>query len=180
MNRIDLAGRVAIVTGAARGIGRAIAERFSASGAKVAIWDADGAATATARAIENASYEIVDVTDPAAIASGLAALEARLGSPDILVNNAGISGPNFPLAEYPPEEWRRVIEVDLIGVFNCCRAIIPAMQRRNYGRIVNIASIAGKDGNPNASAYSAAKAGVLGLTKSLGKELAEPASGSTA
>jgi len=173
MNRIDLAGRVAVVTGAARGIGRAIAERFSGSGAKVAIWDADGpAAAAAARTIENASYEIVDVTDAAAIATGLAALEERLGPPDILVNNAGISGPNFPLAEYPPEEWRRVIEIDLIGVFNCCRAVVPAMQRRDYGRIVNIASIAGKEGNPNASAYSAAKAGVIGLTKSLGKELA--------
>jgi NAD(P)-dependent dehydrogenase (short-subunit alcohol dehydrogenase family) len=174
MNRIDLAGRVAIVTGAARGIGRAIAERFSASGATVVVWDTDGpAAAAAARSIENASYEIVDVTNPVTIASGLAALEARLGPPDILVNNAGISGPNFSLVEYPPEEWRRVVEVDLIGVFNCCRAILPAMQRRDYGRIVNIASIAGKDGNPNASAYSAAKAGVIGLTKSLGKELAE-------
>jgi hypothetical protein len=120
MNRIDLAGRVAVVTGAARGIGRAIAERFSGSGAKVAIWDT--AAAAAARSIENASYQIVDVTDAAAIATGLAALEERLGPPDILVNNAGISGPNFPLAEYPPEEWRRVIEIDLIGVFNCCRA----------------------------------------------------------
>jgi NAD(P)-dependent dehydrogenase (short-subunit alcohol dehydrogenase family) len=173
MNRIDLAGRVAIVTGAARGIGRAIAERFSASGAKVAIWDVDGAAAAeTARQIENATYEIVDVTDPAAITSALAMTETRCGPPDILVNNAGISGPNFPLAEYPAEEWRRVVEIDLIGVFNCCRAVVPAMQRRNYGRIVNIASMAGKEGNPNASAYSAAKAGVIGLTKSLGKELA--------
>jgi 2-dehydro-3-deoxy-L-rhamnonate dehydrogenase (NAD+) len=173
MNRIDLTGQVAIVTGAARGIGRAIAERFAASGAKVAIWDSDApAAAAAARAIESASCETVDVTDPTAIAKGLAATEARFGPPDILVNNAGISGPNFPLADYPFEEWRRVIEIDLIGVFNCCRAVVPVMQRRDYGRIVNIASIAGKEGNPNASAYSAAKAGVIGLTKSLGKELA--------
>ena len=173
MNRIDLDQRVSIVTGAARGIGRAIAERFSASGAKVAIWDVDEAAAAeAARSIDNAAEYRVDVTDPDAIGRALAATERRLGPPDILVNNAGISGPNFPLAEYPAEEWRRVIEIDLIGVFNCCRAVLPAMQRRDYGRIVNIASIAGKEGNPNASAYSAAKAGVIGLTKSLGKELA--------
>src|SRR5580693_7096061 len=174
MNRIDLDGRIAIVTGAARGIGRAIAERFSASGAKLAVWDVDGAAAAaTSLVVENATYDIVDVTDPAGIARALEATEARLGPPDILVNNAGISGPNLPLSEYPPEEWRRVVEIDLIGVFNCCRAVLPLMQRRDYGRIVNIASIAGKEGNPNASAYSAAKAGVIGLTKSLGKELAK-------
>jgi len=173
MNRIDLGGRVAIVTGAARGIGRAIAERFSASGAKLAIWDVDASTAAeAARSIENATQYVVDVTDPAGIAGALAATEIQLGPPDILVNNAGISGPNFPLAEYPAEEWRRVVEINLIGVFNCCRAVVPVMWRRDYGRIVNIASIAGKEGNPNASAYSAAKAGVIGLTKSLGKELA--------
>src|SRR5438477_3560330 len=173
MNWIDLKGRIAIVTGAARGIGRAIAERFSASGEKGAIWDIDrAAAAATALAVENATYDIVDVRDPGGIARAVEATEARLGPPDILVNNAGISGPNLPLAEYPPEEWRRVVEIDLTGVFNCCRAVLPLMQRRDYGRIVNIASIAGKEGNPNASAYSAAKAGVIGLTKSLGKELA--------
>jgi NAD(P)-dependent dehydrogenase (short-subunit alcohol dehydrogenase family) len=173
MNQTDLAGRVAIVTGAARGIGRASAERLSLSGARVAIWDVDAAAAAAAaRAIEGAADFVADVTDPAAIEGALAANEDRLGPPDILVNNAGISGPNFPLAEYPAEEWRRVVEIDLIGVFNCCRAVVPGMQRRDYGRIVNIASIAGKEGNPNAAAYSAAKAGVIGLTKSLGKELA--------
>jgi NAD(P)-dependent dehydrogenase (short-subunit alcohol dehydrogenase family) len=174
MNRIDLDGRVAIVTGAARGIGRAIAERFSASGARIAIWDVDGAAArAAASEIAGALSFVADVCDPATIDDALAATGARLGAPDILVNNAGISGPNFPLDEYPAAEWRRVVEVDLVGVFNCCRAVVPVMRRQGYGRIVNIASIAGKDGNPNASAYSAAKAGVIGLTKSLGKELAE-------
>jgi 2-dehydro-3-deoxy-L-rhamnonate dehydrogenase (NAD+) len=173
MNQIELSGRVAIVTGAARGIGRAIAERFSASGARVAVWDIDLRAAETAAGeIGNAIPLVVDITDPATIAAALTTTEARLGSPDILINNAGISGPNFPLDEYPEDEWRRVIEIDLIGVFNCCRAVVPAMRRRDYGRIVNIASIAGKEGNPNASAYSAAKAGVIGLTKSLGKELA--------
>ncbi len=174
MNRIDLAGKVAIVTGAARGIGRAIAERFAASGARVAIWDVDDAtAAAAAAAIAGASGIVCDVTDPATIAAALAATESRLGAPDILINNAGIAGPNFPLDEYPAAAWRQVIEIDLVGVFNCCRAVVPLMRRRNYGRIVNIASIAGKEGNPNASAYSAAKAGVIALTKSLGKELAE-------
>jgi 2-dehydro-3-deoxy-L-rhamnonate dehydrogenase (NAD+) len=174
MNQIDLTGRVAIVTGAARGIGRAIVERLAASGAQVALWDVDSAAAKAAAAEISGAIDLTaDVTDPATITAALAAAEARLGPPDILVNNAGIAGPNFPLDEYPAEELRRVIEIDLIGVFNCCRAVVPAMRRRDYGRIVNIASIAGKEGNPNASAYSAAKAGVIGLTKSLGKELAE-------
>jgi 3-oxoacyl-[acyl-carrier protein] reductase len=173
MNQIDLSGRVAIVTGAARGIGRAIAERFSESGARVAIWDVDGtAAQGAAFEIANSVALQADVTEPQSITAALLATQSQIGQPDILVNNAGISGPNFPLDEYPPEEWRRVIEIDLVGVFNCCRAVVPAMRRRDYGRIVNIASIAGKEGNPNASAYSAAKAGVIGLTKSLGKELA--------
>jgi NAD(P)-dependent dehydrogenase (short-subunit alcohol dehydrogenase family) len=174
MNRIDLDGRVAIVTGAARGIGRAIAERLSASGARVAIWDIDrAAAAATAISIVNAVEFTADVTEPGSIAAALAATQAQLGPPDILVNNAGITGPNHPLDQYPEEEWRRVIEIDLMGVFHCCRAVVPLLRQRNRGHIVNIASIAGKEGNPNASAYSAAKAGVIGLTKSLGKELAE-------
>ena len=174
MNRIDLDGRVAIVTGAARGIGRAIAERFSESGARVAIWDIDRAAAQdAAMSIVNAVDFAADVIDPASIAAALAATQAQLGVPDILVNNAGITGPNHPLDEYPIHDWRRVIEIDLMGVYYCCRAVVPLMRKRNRGRIVNIASIAGKEGNPNASAYSAAKAGVIGLTKSLGKELAD-------
>jgi len=174
MNRIDLEGRVAIVTGGARGIGRAIADRLSASGARVAIWDIDAAAAAnTAASIMNAVDFTADVTEPASIAAALAATTAQIGAPDILINNAGITGPNHPLDQYPIDAWRQVIEIDLMGVFYCCRAVVPVMRQRDRGHIVNIASIAGKEGNPNASAYSAAKAGVIGLTKSLGKELAE-------
>ena len=177
MNRIDLEGRVAIVTGAARGIGRAIADRLSVSGARIAIWDIDReAADNTAASVFNAVAFAVDVTDPASIDAALAATTAGIGIPDILINNAGITGPNHPLDQYPIDAWRQVIEIDLMGVFYCCRAVVPAMRRldggRGCGHIVNIASIAGKEGNPNASAYSAAKAGVIGLTKSLGKELA--------
>jgi 3-oxoacyl-[acyl-carrier protein] reductase len=174
MNRIDLEGRVAIVTGGARGIGAAIADRLAASGARVAIWDIDGAtAENTAASVFNAVAFTADVTDPASIDAALAATTAGIGAPDILVNNAGITGPNHPLDQYPIDAWRQVIELDLMGVFYCCRAVVPGMRRRNRGHIVNIASIAGKEGNPNASAYSAAKAGVIGLTKSLGKELAD-------
>jgi len=173
MNRIDLEGRVAIVTGAARGIGAAIADRLAASGARIAIWDIDMAvAENTAASIFNAVPFAADVTDPASIDRALAATVAGIGAPDILVNNAGITGPNHPLDEYPIDAWRQVIEIDLMGVFHCCRAVVPVMRRLDRGHIVNIASIAGKEGNPNASAYSAAKAGVIGLTKSLGKELA--------
>jgi 2-dehydro-3-deoxy-L-rhamnonate dehydrogenase (NAD+) len=174
MNRIDLAGRIAIITGGARGIGFAIAERFVASGAKVALWDVDGEQAKTAaRQIAGAIAQQVDVTDDAGVAAAVAECENRLGPVDILVASAGITGPNLPVAEYPVVAWRQVIDIDLTGVFLCCRAVVPGMRARNYGRIVNIASIAGKEGNPNASAYSAAKAGVIGLTKSLGKELAQ-------
>ncbi len=174
MNRIDLDGRIAIVTGGARGIGRAIADRLSESGARVVIWDVDGAAAEnTAASIFNAVAYAADVTDPASIETALGATVSGIGVPDILVNNAGITGPNHPLDQYPIEAWRQVIEIDLMGVFYCCRAVVPLMRRLDRGRIVNIASIAGKEGNPNASAYSAAKAGVIGLTKSLGKELTE-------
>jgi NAD(P)-dependent dehydrogenase (short-subunit alcohol dehydrogenase family) len=174
LNRIDLAGRVAIITGGARGIGLAVAERFAASGAKVALWDVDGEqAEASAGQVANAIAQRVDVTDPAAVGAAVAECETGLGPVDILVASAGITGPNLPVADYPVDAWRQVIDIDLTGVFLCCRAVIPGMRTRNYGRIVNIASIAGKEGNPNASAYSAAKAGVIGLTKSLGKELAQ-------
>lgn len=176
-NRIDLEGRKAIVTGGARGIGRAIAARLVASGAQVALWDRDAArAAASAAELGGATplhVEALDVTDIAAVEAALQATEAAQGPTDILVTAAGISGPNATLAAYDPAEWRRVIEIDLIGVYACLRAVVPGMTQRGYGRIVNIASVAGKEGNPNASAYSAAKAGVIAMTKSLGKELAE-------
>ena len=156
MNRLDFTGRTAIVTGGAQGIGAAIAKRLSASGAKVIVWDLDGAPR-------------VDVTDPLSIQDALAKLE-RI---DVLVNNAGIAGLNAPTVDYPIEEWERVLRVNLTSQFLCCRAIAPRMVKAGYGRIVNIASVAGKEGNPNAVAYSASKAGVISLTKSLGKELAQ-------
>jgi 2-dehydro-3-deoxy-L-rhamnonate dehydrogenase (NAD+) len=172
MNRIDLEGRTAVVTGGARGIGLAIAERMTASGARVALWDLDLAeAEAQAKRLGGLAAR-VDVTDEASIAAALAATEAGLAPVDILVANAGITGPNALVEDYPVDAWRRVIEIDLTGVFLCCRAVVPGMRARDYGRIVSIASIAGKEGNPNAAAYSAAKAGVIGFTKSLGKELA--------
>ena len=179
MNKIDLEGRVTVVTGAAQGIGQAIAARQLESGAKVAIWDLDGELTAKTAAELGAKGEVaavpVDVTDYAAVEAAVAATIEQLGKIDILVNNAGIAGPNHPLWEYPIEAWNKVIDLDLNGVFHCCRAVVPAMRAQKYGRIVNIASIAGKEGNPRASAYAAAKAGVIGLTKALGKELVDDA-----
>jgi NAD(P)-dependent dehydrogenase (short-subunit alcohol dehydrogenase family) len=172
MNQIDLKKRVAAITGGARGIGFATAQRFQQSGAKVALWDRDGA-EAAAKGVASAIGCTVDVTDERSVAAALAETERRLGPVDILVASAGIAGPNATVAEYPVDAWRQVIDVDLNGVFLCCRAVVPGMVRRNYGRIVNIASIAGKEGNPNAAPYSAAKAGVIALTKSLGKELAK-------
>jgi 2-dehydro-3-deoxy-L-rhamnonate dehydrogenase (NAD+) len=176
LNRFDLNGRRAVVTGAAQGIGRAITERFLASGAQVSLWDLDAdALAATARELASSGpvhTRRVDVSLMADVAAATAATVDALGGIDILVANAGIAGPNFPTWEYPPDEWTRVVEVDLFSVFYCCRAIVPVMRARGYGRIVTIASVAGKEGNANASAYSAAKAGVIALTKSLGKELA--------
>ncbi|HVB67655.1 MAG TPA: SDR family NAD(P)-dependent oxidoreductase [Acetobacteraceae bacterium] len=176
------AGRTAVVTGSAAGIGRGIAERLAAEGARLSLWDHDAAALAQTAAALDASFAatagpvhsvVLDVTDADAVARAAeAATAALLGRIDILVANAGISGPNGPVAEYPIAEWNRVIAVNLNGVFYCNRAVIPHMQRNGYGRIVNIASIAGKEGNPYAAAYSASKAGVIGFTKSLGKELA--------
>jgi NAD(P)-dependent dehydrogenase (short-subunit alcohol dehydrogenase family) len=174
-NAIDLKGRVAVVTGAAQGIGRAIAERFLKSGATVWLWDRDVMAAKTAvdelGPLGSVFAEVVDVVDPAGIATAARRAVER-GRIDILVNNAGIAGANVPTWDYPAEEWARVIAVNLTGTFNCCKAVAPTMIAQNYGRIVNIASIAGKEGNPNACAYSASKAGVIALTKSLGKELA--------
>ena len=177
MNEIDLAGRCAVVTGAAQGIGNAVAARLLASGATVALWDKDAQLLELARSQLAQQGDVlavkVDVTDPADIEAAVASTESMLGSLDILVNNAGIAGPTTVTWDYPIEEWRKVLDLDLTGVFLCCRAIVPLMIGRNYGRIINVASIAGKEGNPNASAYSAAKAGVIALTKSLGKELAD-------
>ncbi len=174
MNKIDLGGRVAIVTGGAQGIGFAVAERFAQSGAKLAIWDRDKSELAEARKKLGADVLdiAVDIRDAAATSAAAAETHKKLGRIDILAHSAGIAGPTVPTVDYPLEAWREVIDIDLNGTFHCCRAVVPFMQRQNYGRIVNIASIAGKEGNPNASAYSAAKAGVIALTKSLGKELA--------
>jgi len=165
--------RVAVVTGGARGIGLSVAERLAAEGARVALWDLDEAEAAKVAARLSGLALRVEVADEASVAAAVAATEAALGPIDILINNAGVTGPNGPVETYPFDAWRRVIEVDLTGVFLCCRAVVPGMRARNRGRIVNVASIAGKEGNPNASAYSAAKAGVIALTKSLGKELAD-------
>jgi 2-dehydro-3-deoxy-L-rhamnonate dehydrogenase (NAD+) len=174
MNRIDLEGQVAAVTGAAQGIGLAIARRLSRSGARVAIWDIDEAlVTAAAAGLEPGALAIaMDITRPEEAERAVAETEAQLGPITILVNSAGVAGLNTTVDAYPVEEWRRVIDINLNGTFYVNRAVIAGMKARDYGRIVNIASIAGKEGNPNASAYSASKAGVIALTKSLGKELA--------
>ena len=172
MNQIDLRGRVAAVTGGARGIGYAIAARFVQSGAKVALWDLAGAEQSASR-LQGAVGVEMDVTQEKSVAGALAETERRLGPIDILVAGAGITGPTAPVADYSLDDWQKVIDVDLTGVFLTNRAVVPGMTKRNYGRIVNIASIAGKEGNPKAAAYAAAKAGVIGFTKALGKELAE-------
>ena len=176
MNSYDLKGKRAVVTGAAQGFGRAITERFLDSGASVALWDMDADESAkAARELESRGRvltQAVDVSDLAQVEAAAAATAAAFGGIDILVANAGIAGSNHKAWEYPVAEWRRVIEIDLMGVFYCCRAVIPHMLEQRYGRIVTISSVAGKEGNPNASAYSTAKAGVIALTKSLGKELA--------
>ena len=175
MNRLDFAGRNAIVTGGAQGIGLAIVERLVASGARVRIWDRDEKllAKTVARLGSSVTGDAVDVADTAAIARATKSALDSLGKIDVLVNNAGIAGMTKPVVDYPVEEWRRVIDIDLTGPFLCCRAVVPHMTRAGYGRIVNIASIAGKEGNPNAAAYGAAKGGLIAFTKSLGKELAQ-------
>ena len=175
MINFDLKDKVAVVTGGAQGFGFAITERFIQSGAKVIIWDIDE--TESKKAIkkinsDNLSYQIVDVCNIENINKNLNEIEKTHKKIDIFVNNAGVAGMNTTVAEYPIEEWNKVINLNLNAVFYCCKAVVPFMVKNNYGRIVNIASIAGKEGNPNASAYSTSKAGVIGLTKSLGKELA--------
>ncbi len=172
MNRIDLEGRVAVVTGGAQGIGYAVAERFLASGATVWLWDRDAALVEAAAATLGARALVVDQTDAEAVRSAADAVMQASGGLDILVANAGIAGSNGVLWEYDPEEWRQIVDVNLNGVFHCCRAVVPHMLASGYGRIVTVASIAGKEGNPNAAAYSASKAGVIALTKSLAKETA--------
>jgi 3-oxoacyl-[acyl-carrier protein] reductase len=175
MIKFNLSNRVAIVTGGAQGFGLAITERFIQSGAKVIIWDVDKEAAENAiKKInsQNCIYQIVDVKSFEEIKKNLNDVEKKYHKIDIFINNAGIAGINTTVAEYPLNEWNKVIDLNLNAVFYCCKAIVPHMIKNNYGRIVNISSIAGKEGNPNASAYSTAKAGVIGLTKSLGKELA--------
>ena len=172
MNRIDLEDRVAVVTGGAQGIGRAVAERFLASGARVWLWDRDSALAEATAAEIGARAHAVDQTDAEAVVAAAAAVLEAEGRIDVLVANAGIAGANAPLWDYDLAEWRRVIDINLNGVFHCCRAVVPHMIAAGYGRIVNVASIAGKEGNPTAAAYSASKAGVIALTKSLGKETA--------
>ena len=176
MNNLDLKDRVAIITGGAQGFGLAISKRIIESGGKVVIWDIDENAVEAALKEINSndlSFKKVDVTNFEEIEKALLETENELGKIDLFVNNAGITGMNAKVWDYPLDEWKKVIELDLNSTFYCCKAVVPHMIKNNYGRIVNIASIAGKEGNPNASAYSTAKAGVIGFTKSLGKELAD-------
>lgn len=172
MNTYDLDGRVAVVTGGASGIGRAIVERLLDNGAQVAVWDCDCKAADAMKNDIGARAAPCDVTDWDSVNAACEATVAALGKIDVLVNSAGIAGPNAPVSDYDIDAWRDIIEVNLTGTFLVNRAVVPAMRENGFGRIVNIASVAGKEGNPNAAAYSASKAGVIALTKSLGKELA--------
>ncbi len=174
MNTIDLKNRVAVITGGAQGIGYAVAERFIASGAQVVLWDIDDALLAKAQTALGAAATSasVELTDADAVAAATAAVIARHQRIDILVNNAGITGGNAPTWELTPETWRRTIDVNLVAPYLTCHSVVPAMIEQGYGRVVNVASVAGKEGNPNASHYSASKAGLIALTKSLAKELA--------
>tara|TARA_B100000900_G_C20417631_1_gene649571 strand:- start:101 stop:850 length:750 start_codon:yes stop_codon:yes gene_type:complete len=175
MIKFDLNDRVAVVTGGAQGFGLAITKRFIESGAKVIIWDIDENEIKLAQKkidSSNFNFQKVDVTDFKSVTDNLKEIKDRFGKIDIFINNAGISGLNTTVAEYPLDEWNKIINLNLNAVFYCCKAVVPYMKQNNYGRIVNISSIAGKEGNPNASAYSSSKAAIIGLTKSLGKELA--------
>ncbi len=176
MNNIDLTNKIAVVTGAAQGFGYAIAKRFVSSGANVILIDKDPEAISTALKKNEINFVDnfqVDITNFNEVIKIVKEIIDRYNKVDIFVNNAGIAGPSHKTWDYPNEDWKSVIDIDLNGTFNCCKAVVPYMIKKNYGRIVNVASIAGKEGNPNASAYSAAKAGVIALTKSLGKELAD-------
>jgi 2-dehydro-3-deoxy-L-rhamnonate dehydrogenase (NAD+) len=175
MNQLDFGGRHAVVTGGATGLGYGIAQRLLASGGSVTIWDRDSeAATKAAWSLGAKAFALtVDVTQQPSVAKAVAATLAQAGRIDALINSAGITGPNTKLWDYPVDAWRQVMDVNLTGPFICCREVVGQMRSQGYGRIVNIASVAGKDGNPNASAYSASKAGLIALTKSLGKELAD-------
>ena len=175
MNQLDFKGRTAIVTGGAQGIGLAIVKRLVASGAKVRIWDRDDRALAgTIASLGSAvTGDAIDVTDLAVIERGVRSALETLARIDVLVNNAGIAGMTKPVVDYPVDEWKRVLDIDLTGPFLCCRAVVPHMVRSGYGRIVNMASVAGKEGNPNAAAYASAKGGLIAFTKALGKELAQ-------
>jgi len=174
MNQIDLKGRNAVITGGATGIGFAVAQRLVASGARISLWDRDSAALAKAAAALGSGTHVatLDVADEAQVNAARDSALAAFGAVDVLVCSAGITGPNVPVADYPLDAWKQVLDINLTGLFLCNKSLVPHMTARDYGRIVNIASIAGKEGNPNASAYSASKAGVISLTKSLGKELA--------
>jgi 3-oxoacyl-[acyl-carrier protein] reductase len=175
MNQLDFSGRTAAITGGAMGIGLAVARRLAASGARIALWDRDAAALAKAQAALGGDTltQALDVADAAGVEAAAKATAAALGRIDALVCSAGITGPNTTTWDYPVDDWKRVFDVNVHGVFLCNKFVVPVMQQRDYGRIVNIASVAGKEGNPNAPAYSASKAAVIGLTKSLGKELAK-------
>ncbi len=175
MNKFDFKNRTAVITGGGQGFGLDIAKRFLVSGAKVIIWDIDKNLLKSAAAEvnnENLSYNVVDVSNYSQIEQNINQITSKTNI-DILINNAGITGPTAPLWEYNVHEWNKIVQINLMGTFNCCKAIVPNMIKNNYGRIVNVASVAGKDGNANASAYSSGKAGAIGLTKSLGKELAD-------
>ncbi len=175
MNKFDFKNRTAVITGGGQGFGLDIAKRFLDSGAKVIIWDIDEKLIKSAASEvndENLSYNVVDVSNYSQIEQNINQITSKTNI-DILINNAGITGPTAPLWEYNVDEWNKIVKINLMGTFNCCRAIVPNMIKNNYGRIVNVASVAGKDGNANASAYSSGKAGAIGLTKSLGKELAD-------
>ncbi|TIP29468.1 MAG: SDR family oxidoreductase [Mesorhizobium sp.] len=168
------AGRSAVITGGASGIGLAVAQRIAEEGGRVCVWDRDSTQIEQAKAVIADLHSVsVDVADPVAVEQAARQTIEVLGAVDILVTSAAITGPNMTTWDYPVEDWRRVIDININGVFHCNKALVPHMLERNYGRIVNIASIAGKEGNPNASAYSTSKAAVIGLTKSLGKELAK-------